>query len=71
MQRPTPTEQPLIIRKPGARGGEPIIRDTALTVRTIVQRVLSESGSRGTRQRIWNQTNGLGGAKIRSFPNSL
>ena len=39
MQRPTPTEQPLIIRKPGARGGEPIIRDTALTVRTIVQRV--------------------------------
>ena len=34
-----PVEHPHIVRKSGRRGGEPIIRDTALTVRTIVQRV--------------------------------
>jgi uncharacterized protein (DUF433 family) len=39
VERPTPTEHPHIVRKPGPREGEPIIRDTALTVRTIVQRV--------------------------------
>ncbi len=38
VEKPTPTEHPHIVRKPGPRGGEPIIRDTALTVRTIVQR---------------------------------
>lgn len=32
-------KRPHIIRKPGPRGGELIIRDTALSVRTIVQRV--------------------------------
>lgn len=39
VERPAPTEHPHIVRKPGPRGGEPLIRDTALTVRAIVQRV--------------------------------
>jgi uncharacterized protein (DUF433 family) len=39
VERPLPTEHPHIVRKPGPRGGEPLIRDTALTVRSIVQRV--------------------------------
>lgn len=39
MQKPTPTKRPHIVRKPGPRGGEPLIHDTALSVRTIVQRV--------------------------------
>lgn len=39
VDRPLPTDHPYVVRKPGPRGGEPLIRDTALTVRTIVQRV--------------------------------
>ncbi len=39
VERPSPTEHPHIVRKPGPRGGEPLIRDTALTVRAIIQRV--------------------------------
>jgi len=39
IERPVPTEHPYVVRKPGPRDGEPLIRDTALTVRTIVQRV--------------------------------
>lgn len=39
VDRPLPTDHPYVVRKPGPRGGEPLIRDTALSVRTIVQRV--------------------------------
>lgn len=39
IEKPVPTEHPHIVRKPEPRGGEPMIRGTALTVRSIVQRV--------------------------------
>jgi uncharacterized protein (DUF433 family) len=39
VDRPLPTDHPYVVRKPGPHGGEPLVRDTALSVRTIVQRV--------------------------------